>query len=185
MCELAVSALSMLSTRPDGRDRLRRCGSIASMVHAFKPAMGDPILEHLGSALGNLGNHATARQQMKDAGMVGMVTRVLRLNSRPRAQASHPMPFMALSPLYRPCLNRHCCCFAFHGIIMSGILDADSCSCGTGPFISQRPRDPGLCTPSDSHSPSCRDGCMLLCPCCRGCEADIACTEAPQHPKRR
>jgi hypothetical protein len=92
MCELAVSALSMLSTRPDGRDRLRRCGAIASMVHAFKPAMGDAILEHLGSALGNLGNHATARQQMKDVGLVGMVTRVLRLTSRPRAQARTPSP---------------------------------------------------------------------------------------------
>lgn len=87
VAELAASALSMLTTRSDGRDRMRRCDAIASMVHAFKACMDDCVLEHLGSALGNLANHSAARQQMRDAGMVGMLTRVLRVSHRPRAQA--------------------------------------------------------------------------------------------------
>lgn len=90
VAELAASALSMLTTRSDGRERLRRCDAIASMAHAFKACMEDCVLEHLGSALGNLANHSTARQQMRDAGMVGILTRVLRLCHRPRAQACSP-----------------------------------------------------------------------------------------------
>ena len=86
MTELAVSAMSMLSTRADGRARLREGACIAAMVAAFKPGMDDLILEHIGSALGNLANHYAARQQMRDAGAVGMVTRLLRLSHRPRAQ---------------------------------------------------------------------------------------------------
>ena len=84
--ELAVSALSMLSTRPDGRDRLRRGRAIPALVALFKPACDDLVLEHVGSALGNLANHSMARAQMRDAGAIGMVCRLLRLAHRPRAQ---------------------------------------------------------------------------------------------------
>ena len=86
MVELAVSALSTLSTRADGRDRLRRGRAIAALVAMFKPAVDDLVLEHIGSALGNLANHNASREQMKDAGMCGMVCRLLRLAHRPRAQ---------------------------------------------------------------------------------------------------
>lgn len=104
--ELAASALSMLTTRSDGRERLRRCDAIASMVHAFKACMDDCVLEHLGSALGNLANHSAARQQMRDAGMVGMLTRVLRVSHRPRAQARS-----ALLPVL-------CSCDRLRGMLM-------------------------------------------------------------------
>jgi hypothetical protein len=86
MVELAVSAMSMLSTRADGRTRLRDGQCIAALVAAFKPCMDDLILEHVGSALGNLANHTAAREQMKEAGLVGMTARLLRLKHRPRAQ---------------------------------------------------------------------------------------------------
>ena len=86
MIELAVSAASMLSTRADGRDRLRKGGCIAALVAMFKPGADDLVLEHIGSALGNVANHNCARQQMKDAGMIGLIARVLRLSHRPRAQ---------------------------------------------------------------------------------------------------
>ena len=81
--------MSMLSARPDGRDEMRRGRTIHLLVGMLKPGMDDLVLEHIGSALGNLANHSSARAAMKDAGIVSAVTRLLCLQHRPRAQVWH------------------------------------------------------------------------------------------------